>query len=265
MHLGSPVYCLAWLEPRSSTKPCVNMHRRIFALNVTTKTQTVFAGMANLPGNQDGPALSAQIVTGSSSALAVNPMTGDVSAQHCRALSTACDSCAQASKSDFPLRMRDLHGTAIWAHACGTMRSCVVCLQVYLASSGATMCMVRRIYTNGTGTFVETLSGTAGCGSAASGAYLHGPHRSSHLTNARTIALDSITHAHTSLPRARHAGSVSFSAATFGAYGLTCASMTPDNTGLLVCDSANQVVRLLNFTTQTVTVVAGMCDECLPQ
>lgn len=38
---------------------------------------------------------------------------------------------------------------------------------------------------------------------------------------------------------------------------LRCAVLTPDNTGLLVCDSSNHIVRLLNFTTQNVTIVAG--------
>ncbi len=69
----------AWLMVWCSIKSLVNMHRRIFALNVTSKTQTVFAGTVNVEGNVDGPALSAQITTKVYSALAVNSMTGDVS------------------------------------------------------------------------------------------------------------------------------------------------------------------------------------------
>jgi hypothetical protein len=52
---------------------------RIFALNLTTLTQTVFFGQSYVQGSVDGPASTAQISVISSTAMAVNPMTGDVS------------------------------------------------------------------------------------------------------------------------------------------------------------------------------------------
>jgi hypothetical protein len=147
---------------------CALVCCRIFALNMTTMNQTVYAGANFMEGNADGPVSSAQISVGPNTAMAVHPTTGDL----------------------------------------------------YLVSSSAGSCTVRRIFTNTTDRYVETLSGMAGCGTAVS-------------------------------------GPVSFSDAMFSP-GLTCASLTPDYTGLLVCDSSNQVVRLLNFTTQNVSIVAGV-------
>ncbi len=50
-------------------------------------------------------------------------------------------------------------------------------------------------------------------------------------------------------------GTLSFANVTF-TQGVTCAALTPDYTGLLICDI--QAVWFLNFNDQTVTNMAGM-------
>lgn len=107
---------------------------------------------AGTPMVEAGPALAVDIPAGPDMGMVLQPATGDVSGAAAAALLLIHDqaACASPQATSPPCAM------CMCACAC----SCVL-LQVFIASGGPFSCVVRRLFSNATGRFMEVVAGVA--------------------------------------------------------------------------------------------------------